>query len=112
MADGEHATAPVNVYEGNGQLSVAVPIPGAHPDHVEVTVEPGAVHVRAECKYAQERQHLHRHDWQVGAWRADVELPRTVDPAQARATLHLGVLVVMAPASDAGTGSHRPRIET
>ena len=98
----ETATAPVNVYEGGGQLSAAVPLPGAHPDHVSVRLEPRRLEVVAECKYPQESQRYLRHDWQVGSWRVELELPRQVDPSAARATLNLGVLVVMAPLSEVG----------
>ncbi|TMC08406.1 MAG: Hsp20/alpha crystallin family protein [Chloroflexi bacterium] len=96
------ATPPVNIYEGGGQLSAAVPLPGAHPDHVSVRLGPGRLEVIAECKYLQESQRYLRRDWQVGSWRLDLALPRQVDPSAARATLNLGVLVVMAPLSEAG----------
>lgn len=106
----EATTPPANIYEGNGQLSVAAPIPGAHPEHVEVIVTPTRVHVAATCKYAQDNQHYHRHDWQVGAWELGVDLPKQVDPAAARATLNLGVLVVMAPISETASGESRPLV--
>jgi HSP20 family molecular chaperone IbpA len=104
------ATPPANVYEGNGQLSVAVPIPGAHGDHTEIVVTPDRLRVTAENKYPQDEQHYHRRDWTVGTWRLDLELPRRVDPQRAKATLHYGVLMVMAPISDQGSGESRPRI--
>jgi HSP20 family molecular chaperone IbpA len=96
------ATPPANVYEGSGQLSVAVPLPGAHPDHISVELTPERLDVVAECKYPQESQRYLRHEWQVGGWRLDLALPRRVDPSTARATLNLGVLVVMAPFSEVG----------
>ena len=102
---------PTNVYEGNGQLSIAMPIPGAHPEHVEVLVRPSTIDVRAECKYPQEVQHFLRHDWQVGSVATQISLPRTVDPMSARATLNFGVLVVMARLSDSGVGESRPQVE-
>ncbi|MGH7777079.1 MAG: Hsp20/alpha crystallin family protein [Candidatus Dormibacterales bacterium] len=102
---------PVNVYEGNGQLSLATPIPGAHRDHTDVTVEPRRIRVRADCKYPQDGQRFLRRDWQVGSWVADVDLPRGVDPGRAHARLSLGVLVVMAPLSDSGSGTSRPPVE-
>ena len=110
-APAEAMSAPANVYEGNGQLSVAVPLPGAHPDHVSVSVEPDRLVILAERKYPQEAQHYLRHEWPVGSVRLDLALPRRVDPSGARATLNLGVLVVMAPISDAGSGAARPTVE-
>ncbi|HEX6548592.1 MAG TPA: Hsp20/alpha crystallin family protein [Candidatus Dormibacteraeota bacterium] len=102
----EPVAPPVNVYEGNGELTVVLPVPGAHPVNTEIVVTPDSIEVRAECKYPQESQHYHRRDWQVGAWQSFVELPRPVDPERARATLNLGVLVVMAPIGD-GEGQAR-----
>ena len=67
------AAAPVNLYEAAGQLSVAVPVPGAHAEHTRVVVEPRRVVIDAECKYPQEQQQYLRRDWQVGAWRVAVD---------------------------------------
>jgi HSP20 family molecular chaperone IbpA len=102
VPNGEAATPPVNIYEGGGQLSAAVPLPGAHPDHVSVRLTPERLEVVAGCKYLQESQRYLRRDWQVGSWRLDLALPHPVDPSAARATLNLGVLVVMAPLSETG----------
>ena len=107
----ERAVPPANVYEGSGQLSVAVPLPGVHKDHVSVTVEPERLLVTAEGKYPQESQHYLQHGWHVGSWRLDLPLPRRVDPSGARATLNLGVLVVMAPISATGSAGSRPTVE-
>lgn len=107
----EPVAPPANVYEGNGQLSVATPMPGAHREHVSVTVEPERLLVVADRKYPQIDQHYLRHDWHVGSLRLDLALPRRVDPAGARATLNLGVLVVMAPLSESGSGASRPAVE-
>ena len=99
MPAANDATPPANVYESNGQLSIVVPVPGAHAEHTAVHLEPDRLDILAECKYPQEDQRYLRRDWQVGSWRLDLPLPRRVDPAGARATLNLGVLVVMAPLS-------------
>ena len=106
------AAAPVNLYEAAGQLSVAVPVPGAHAEHTRVVVEPRRVVIDAECKYPQEQQQYLRRDWQVGAWRVAVDLPRTIDPQAARATLNLGVLVVMAPFAEHEAGRRELRPES
>jgi HSP20 family molecular chaperone IbpA len=90
------STPPVNIYQGGGQLSIAIPIPGAHPDNVQVRIGPRLLFMRAECKYPQEAQHYHRRDWQVGSWQVELALPDSVDPLSARATLNFGVLLIMA----------------
>jgi len=112
MSEQNASTPPVNVYEGGGQLSVAVPMPGAHPEHVSVRLEAERLEVTAECKYPQESQHYLRHDWRVGSWHLDIALPRRVDPASARASLSLGVLVVMAPCSEVGGAPSAPEVAT
>jgi HSP20 family molecular chaperone IbpA len=106
----EATSPPANVYEGSGQLSVAVPIPGAHAEHTEVIVTPDRLRVTAANKYPQDEQRYHRRDWRVGTWHLELDLPRRVDPARAKATLHYGVLVVMAPISEQGSGESRPRV--
>jgi HSP20 family protein len=107
----EPSTPPVNIYEGNGQLSVAVPVPGAHSDHTRVTVRPDRLVMLAENKYPQESQHYHRRDWKVGAWHLDLDLPKRVDPQRAHARISHGVLVVMMPISDSGEGESQPAVE-
>jgi len=109
-ASGQSSTPPANVYEGNGQISVVIPVPGAHPAQMQITMAPDRLLLQADCKYAQDSQHYLRRDWTVGQWRLDLVLPKHVDPARTRATLNLGVLVVMAPLSDAGEGEHQVRI--
>ena len=105
------ATPPVNVYESAGQLSIATPIPGAHKEHVSVCVAPDHLDLNAVCKYLQDAQHYLRRDWQVGSWQLRLQLPRRVEPQAARAVLRHGVLVVMAPLSEDGTGEARPTVE-
>lgn len=104
------ATPPVNIYESAGQLSVATPIPGAHAPHVELVVTPDRLELDAECKYPQDAQHYARRDWQVGSWKLRLDLPRRVDPDCARAVLRHGVLVVMAPLSERGSGQAHPTV--
>ncbi|MGI8564117.1 MAG: Hsp20/alpha crystallin family protein [Candidatus Dormibacter sp.] len=102
---------PVNVYAASGQLSVALPIPGAHADHTHVTVAADRLRVLAECKYSQDQQHFLQREWQVGAWELDLELPQRVDPERSRAVLNLGVLTVMAPISNEGRGERQIPVE-
>ncbi|HZV50714.1 MAG TPA: Hsp20/alpha crystallin family protein [Candidatus Dormibacteraeota bacterium] len=94
---------PANVYEANGQVSVAVPVPGAHPEQTTIELSSDRLMLDAVCKYPQESQHLLRREWKVGRWHLELDLPLRVDPTRAQATLNLGVLVVMAPSA---TGAH------
>jgi HSP20 family protein len=85
---------PVNVYESNGQITVAIPMPGAHHDTIDVRLDGQKLSVQAEARYAQSQQHYHRHEWSVGSSRRDLELPKPVQAEGAKAMLTHGVLTV------------------
>lgn len=92
------ATAPpVNVYEANDQITVAIPIPGAHHDTVRVNLEGKQLTVDAEARYPQEQQHYLQHEWSVGTIHREVELPRPFRGAGAKATLTHGILTISLP---------------
>lgn len=78
---------------------------------MEIVVTPERIELDAECKYPQDAQNYLRRDWQVGAWRLELDLPHRVAPEGAHAVLRHGVLVVMAPLSDQGTGRFQPTVE-
>jgi HSP20 family protein len=88
---------PVNLYEANEQITVAIPIPGAHHDTVQVSLEGRQLSVDAEARYPQEQQHYLQHEWSVGSMRRQVELPRPVRAAGAKATLTHGILTISLP---------------
>jgi HSP20 family molecular chaperone IbpA len=88
---------PVNVYEANDQLTVAIPIPGAHHDTTEVVLDGRKLSVRAEARYPQEQQHYLQHEWSVGTSHREVELPKPVRSGGAKATLTHGILTVSLP---------------
>ena len=88
---------PVNVYEANDQLTVAIPIPGAHHDTTEVVVEGRKLIVRAEARYPQEQQHYLQHEWSVGTSHREVVLPKPVQSNGAKAMLTHGILTVSLP---------------
>ncbi|HEY9288077.1 MAG TPA: Hsp20/alpha crystallin family protein [Candidatus Dormibacteraeota bacterium] len=88
---------PINVYESNGQLTVAIPLPGAHHDTVSVDLEGPRLLVKAEGRYAQEQQHYLQHEWTVGTSHRAVELPKPVRAAGAKAMLTHGILTVSLP---------------
>ena len=88
---------PVNVYEANDQITVAVPVPGAHHDTVQVTLEGRRLSIQAEARYPQEQQHYLQHEWSVGTMHRDLDLPRAVDGGGAKATLTHGILTISFP---------------
>jgi HSP20 family protein len=100
---------PVNVYEANDQLTVAVPVPGAHHDTTEVVLDGRTLTIRAEARYPQEQQHYLQHEWSVGSSDRQVELPRPVRAAGAKATLTHGILTISLPIGNEASPS-RTRI--
>ena len=100
---------PVNVYEANDQLTVAVPVPGAHHDTTEVRLHGQTLTIRAEARYPQEQQHYLQHEWSVGTSHREVVLPKPVQSKGAKATLTHGILTVSLPIAREETGS-RTRI--
>jgi HSP20 family protein len=88
---------PVNVYEANDQLTVAIPMPGAHHDTVMVSLDGRRLSVDAEARYPQEQQHYLQHEWSVGTSHRDVVLPKPVQASGAKATLTHGILTVSLP---------------
>jgi HSP20 family molecular chaperone IbpA len=96
---------PANVYEANDQLTVAIPIPGAHHDTTEVMLDGRTLTVRAEARYPQEQQHYLQHEWSVGTSHRKIELPKPVRAGGAKATLTHGILTISLPVGTGETSS-------
>jgi HSP20 family protein len=96
---------PVNVYESPDQLTVAIPIPGAHHDTVSVALEGQRLTVEAEARYPQEQQHYLQHEWSVGTSHREVDLPKPVRGTGAKATLTHGILTISLPIGGADRDS-------
>jgi HSP20 family protein len=91
------AAPPVNVYEADDQLTVAIPMPGAHHDTVAVSLSGRRLTVDAEARYPQEQQHYLQHEWSVGTSHREVVLPKSVRSSGAKAMLSHGILTVSLP---------------
>jgi HSP20 family protein len=91
------ASPPVNVYESPDQITVAIPIPGAHHDTVAVSLDGQRLTVDAEARYPQEQQHYLQHEWSVGTSHREVVLPKPVRSIGAKAMLSHGILTVSLP---------------
>ncbi len=100
---------PVNVYEANDQLTVAMPMPGAHRDTLDVRLDGRLLIVDSEARYPQEQQHYLQHEWSVGTSHRELELPRPVRATGAKALLTHGILTISLPIGSEETSS-RTRI--
>src|SRR3982074_552909 len=87
----------VNLYEASDQLTVAIPMPGAHHDTVAVSLDGRRLTVDAEARYPQEQQHYLQHEWSVGTSHREVVLPKPVRSSGAKAMLTHGILTVSLP---------------
>lgn len=94
---------PVNIYEANGQLTVAMPLPGAHDDTVRLELAGQRLIVDAEARYPQQQQHYLQHEWGVGTSHREVDLPRPVRAAGAKAMLTHGILTISLPIGGEGS---------
>jgi len=88
---------PVNVYEASDQITVAIPIPGAHHDTVSVILNGQRLTVEAEARYPQEQQRYVRHEWSVGSSHLEIDLPKPVRGSGAKAMLTHGILTISLP---------------
>src|SRR5229473_7526956 len=91
------ASPPVNLYEANDQLTVAIPMPGAHHDTVAVGLDGQRLTVDAEARYPQEQQHYVQHEWSVGTSHREIGLPKPVRSSGAKAMLTHGILTISLP---------------
>ena len=94
---------PVNVYEANDQITVAIPIPGAHHDTVNVSLEGRQLTVDAEARYPQEQQHYLQHEWSVGTSHREIDLAKPVRASGAKAMLTHGILTISLPVGAEGS---------
>jgi HSP20 family protein len=96
-------TVPVRVYEGDGRLMVAAPLPGLEPPDISVTVRGARVVLHGERRGPrQDARRLHLAEWTTGPYHRELTLPQAVDGARANATYGNGVLVVALPKAEPG----------
>lgn len=90
---------PVNIYRGLRRLMVATRLPGLEPQNILLEVDGGRLSIQGRLRgLRQERRPGYlQHEWMVGPYRREVELPESVDATRANATYDNGVLVVMFP---------------
>jgi HSP20 family protein len=92
-------TVPVNIYRGLRRLMVATRLPGLEPQNIRLEVDGGRFSIRSVLRGVgqEQRPGYLTHEWMVGPYRREIELPEPVDATRANATYDNGVLVVMFP---------------
>ena len=100
----QQLTVPVRVYQSEGRIMVAAPLPGMEPADISVTVSGDAVTIRAARRGTrQEVRALTAAEWGFGSYRREVRLHPPVDSARTNATYGNGVLVLVLPKRRPGT---------
>jgi HSP20 family protein len=104
----------VEVSERDGQLRILAELPGLSPNNVRVEVEDHALIVQGEREEDHEATEggLRRSERQFGFFYRRIPLPEGVDPEQAKAQFHDGMLEVTMPAPSQDSKRRQIRIET
>lgn len=89
----------LDVVEEDGQIRVAVDLPGIDPADVEVTLEGAVLSIKGERKAQRDEK---KGDIQVservyGAFERQISVPDGIDPATVRADYVQGVLTIVLP---------------
>jgi HSP20 family protein len=103
-------TLPVRVYESDGRVMVAAPMPGLEPRDISVSVSGDHVTIHGALRGPhQDERELSVAEWAIGPYHRDLTLRQTVDGARANATYGNGVLVLALPKSERGARGRAAR---
>ncbi len=97
---------PVNLSEVNGDLVLAVPMPGTEPDSINIRIgDSNEITVEAQPRGQRENAaKWYLHEWRVGDYNRMVKLPFPIDSARVNATYDNGVLTLSMPRGTRTTG--------
>ena len=89
---------PVRVYEGDGRIMVAAPMPGLEPQDISVSLSGDKVTIHGALRGPhQDERDLSLAEWAIGPYHRDLTLDHPVDGTRANATYGNGVLVLVLP---------------
>ena len=94
----QEQVVPVRLYQGDGRLMLAAPMPGLEPENISVTITSTRAVLRGEYRgpHQQDRDLLIA-EWAIGPYYREVQLPQSVDGARTNATYGNGVVVLVMP---------------
>jgi HSP20 family protein len=95
----EHALAPVDMFERDGDIVVKAEMPGIEPGKIDVTVVNGELRISGEREEEKEvkEEHYYHSERTFGRIFRTVALPEGCDVDNVRATVKDGVLEVAIP---------------
>jgi len=89
----------LDVWETDGEIVIALDLPGIEEEKVEVEVEEGVLTISGarEREVKQEGEHFHRFERRFGTFARSVTLPQGIDESKIEARFADGVLEVHVP---------------
>ena len=92
---------PVEVAEGETEITVKMLVPGVEKDQLQVTIDEDVLTVRGEIRKEQEvkKKSYFRQEIRYGAFQRAVRLPAEVDAAKVTADMKNGTLNITLPKS-------------
>jgi HSP20 family protein len=92
---------PINMYETDEDLMIVAPMPGVHPDDIEITVRGGTLTIQSRMRGSlEETKDYLRHEWHYGPYVRVITLPFDVDANKANARFGNGVLTLALPKAE------------
>lgn len=90
-------TGTLDLYEDEKNLYVEVELPGYSKDQIELTLEEGVLHLKAESKDEKEcrpRENYYIRERRHGRWSRSIQLPVPVQEDEVTATFNDGVVQI------------------
>lgn len=103
----------VNISETDKEVRVDAELPGLDPKDVEVSLDGGALVIRGEKKFEEEKKKdsFHRIERSYGSFTRTVPLPAPVEAKGVTAKFEKGVLRVALPKAKPAQPAHKIQIE-
>jgi HSP20 family protein len=100
-AEGVDLMPPVEVAEGDGDVTVKMAVPGVDKDQISISVDDHVLNVRGETKKEteQKKKNYYRQEIRYGSFARAVRLPAEVDAGKTAAELKNGMLTITLPKS-------------
>jgi len=112
-ADAGTWAPPVDIYESEDSVVVAVEVPGLSPSDIEVKISDNTLTLKGERKLEKgiQQENYHRIERSYGSFLRTFPLPAGVHASEAKAEYRLGILHIRIPkARDAGSRQVRVSI--
>lgn len=99
---------PVDIYEDDREVVVAMEVPEIDLQDIQVQVEENLLIIRGERKLerAETKQNYHRIERSYGNFRRSFSLPASVDQNRIAASCRMGVLRIVLPKREESTKRH------